>query len=195
MASITITGKEPDDKGVPREDWVPKKADYTVFSVPEETVIVDSVCSEGGAIHLDLTPGKYRIKVRRWLMAEGKIQYICNWERFFYVGMDEKTWKRIRFMRPRWVAITHTTNGLRYKCTLPGCSEYNAGKWGALLHEMQDHFGLDPMKATDEDLDRGSSASLPMSPKPEYTMPNMAVPEDTRRRPGRPRKNPVAASA
>jgi hypothetical protein len=61
---------------------------------------------------------------------------------------------------------------------------------------MQDHFGLDPLKATAEDLERGTSAALPMSPKPNYTMPNLAVPEDTRRgHGGRPRKKPEEAAA
>ena len=182
MASVTITGREPGPDGTPREDFVPKRAQYSVYSIPEETCITEGECEAGGLIQLDLSPGKYRIKVRKHRMAEGKAEFICNWERFFYVGMDEKIWKRVRFMRPRWIELMHTTKGPRYKCTLPGCSEYNTGKWGALLHEMRDHFNLDPMTATYEDLDRGAAPAPAAQKLPDYEMPTMALSEDEERK-------------
>ena len=171
MAGITITGKEVGPDGKPQTDFVPRGADYTVFTIPEESVVREGKAS-GGAIALELDPGKYRIKVRKHELmgVGGNIRYIANWERFFYVGMDEATWRNIRYMRPKWVSAVNTSDGPRYRCKLPGCQEVNMSQWGAMIHEMKDHFGIDPLKATLEEVENQTSAALPVSPTPKMRM-------------------------
>lgn len=127
------------------------------------------------SIALDLDPGKYFIKVTKF--TPDGIGNVC-WGQEFFVDMDEETFRRIQGMRAKWVETVHTTEGPRHRCTIPGCSEVNMSPFGAVIHEMKDHFGIDPLEAGDEEMEEVLSSPLAAQPQ--------------KRGPGRPRKNQQA---
>lgn len=181
MAGVIITGKEEGPDGKPGKHFVPRHARYRVETVPDARVVAKGTAS--GSVALDLDPGKYRIKVTKYVPVPDTNQQAClaNWEHYFYVGMTEQMWNRIRFLQPRWVDMMHTTDGVRFKCTF--CGDVNMSKQGALLHEYKDHFGIDPMEATDEEMDAAAIGQNKVNP----------IPGAMKRGPGRPRKDATEA--
>lgn len=182
MPSVIITGKEPiknpeTRQMEPGKDFVPRRARYKVYTIPEEHCVRSGIAA-GGSIALDLDVGKYRVKVVKH--TESGVGNV-NWGREFLVGLDEAQWLRLKALKPKWVRVRQTTDGVKWKCTMPGCEEDSLTKQSAVMHEMQDHFGINPLEASDEDLEFGLS--------PQFT-PNLPP---SKRGPGRPRKDEASA--
>jgi len=65
----------------------------------------------------------------------------------FLVGMTQEQWQRISHMEPRNQKATLTTDGIVWSCRFTGCNRMNTSKISAVLHEAEDHYGDDLLKA------------------------------------------------
>ena len=167
MAGYIVTGEAVDEST--RTHFIPRHARYSVFSCPDEYQVVKGTAN-GKSIALDLDPGKYRIKI----VKPG----VCNWGKVFFVEMTEPEWKRLETRKTRWAKVSHTTQGIRWTCKL--CSETNMTKHGAIMHEFRDHLGIDPLQATDEEVDDALGSAQPMGGVPKDVS---AIPPLTQRSP------------
>lgn len=172
MPSVVITGKE-DGKS----NFVPRRSRFKVYSIPDEYVVTSGT-STSKSITLDLDPGKYRIKV--WKHG------VANWGQEFLVGMDADEFKVLASRRPKFVKVSFTTEGVRWACKL--CPEQNMTHHGAVKHEWMEHFGIDPLKVSEEDIDDILSSSAPSGPGARNA-DDVDVIAPLQRRPGRPRKD------
>lgn len=127
---VTYQGKEP---------WgIPRHSQIRIDALPELhlTFTAEDV---SGAVSVELDPGKYAIKVcnhdKTGINA-------CSYRDEFYVGIDAKSFGRLRFMKPRFSKARMTTEGSRWYCTFPGCDEVSKSQIQQVLHEF-DHFGVD----------------------------------------------------
>lgn len=177
MPSVVITGKEDGAK-----NFVPRRARYKVYSIPDEFVVTGGV-STSKSITLDLDPGKYRIKV--WKHG------VANWGQEFLSGMNEAEFKVLSSRKPKFVKVSFTTEGVRWSCTL--CQEQNMTHHGAVKHEWMDHFGIDPLKVSEEDIDDILMSAAP-AVRSQSTEDTGVIAPLQRRPVGRPRKDaePIA---
>lgn len=147
-----------------------------MFSLPDELPVKKGETS-GGSITLDLDAGYYRIKVVK--------PHVSNWEYRFYHGMTADEWKILKSRKPRWVhPVFGTDSNARWKCTQ--CSEVSMTEQGHIMHEWRDHLGLDPLRASEEEIEEVLGSPVARIVKTEVEA-QPAVPPLTRR-PGRPRK-------
>lgn len=173
MHQLTLTGGE-------TTATIPKKAGYIISSLPDEHQITNGLTKSAMSLQqlidsLDLDRGEYYIKVaKHTLDGQGD----CSFGVTFLYGVTKDQVRRLRGLKPKWVSMKHTTDGPRYKCTLPGCDQFSYTDKEALLHEWEAHFGLDPFESTDEEIAEATSVALPVGP--------------AKRGPGRPRKDAVA---
>jgi hypothetical protein len=107
--------------------------------------------------------------------------------------MTAEEWARMESRSLSWAKVDHTTEGPRWTCKL--CKETNMTKAGAIQHEWTKHLGLDPTKATDEDIDDATSAPQPMANRAVTAGDDedSPIPPITKRGPGRPRKDAAEA--
>ena len=182
MALHTITRQEGESS-----HFIPRRARFSVYTVPD-CHLVQRGTTAGKEIHLDLDPGRYRVKI----VKNG----VCNWDTEFLVGLTETQYKVLNARKVKHAKIMLTTEGVRYRCKVGSCQEQNMTTIGAIMHEWEAHYHLDPLKATPEEIEDilsgGDSSSLEqpvVNDEAEAALPvaNLAgAAEMVRRRPGRP---------
>lgn len=178
MALYVITGQEAVTPERPSGHFVPRNARFSVFT--SESNLVKGGKTQGKEIPLDLEDGKYRYKI----VKPG----VCNFGAEFYVGVTPEEWKLLDSRKTSWARVDHTTEGVRWTCKL--CKRTNMTKAGAIKHEWSEHLGLDPLKATDEEIEDALEAPQPMAGP--FKAAAADEPSPIPRRPvGRPRKAPV----
>ena len=153
-----------------------------MFTIPDEFVVEEGH-STSKQITLDLDDGKYRIKVYK--------QGVANWGQEFLVGLTEAEYKVLSSRKPKHVKVVFTSEGVRWQCKL--CDNHAMTGHGAIKHEWIEHFGLDPTKINEEDLDDLLSTSAPTSNRGIMDSNSSVIPPLTRR-PGRPRKEEAPPS-
>lgn len=102
-----------------------------------------------GPFAINLDPGTYRVKV---IGPATMGQYPeVMWMEELVVGNDEVI-KRFRHAQPKWARAIQTSQGARWRCTMMDCGQESTSAVGAYIHEMKDHFNMDPEKATAEEV-------------------------------------------
>lgn len=78
---------------------------------------------------------------------------VCNWDTEFLVGLTETQYKVLNSRKVKHAKVMLTTEGVRYRCRVGSCQEQNMTTIGAIMHEWEDHYHLDPLKATPEEIE------------------------------------------
>ena len=181
MAGVLIAGAPGTSERIPRGSR------YRVYAISGKEELLVAAGTGSKSIALDLDPGKYRIKVTRY-SQDGYTN--VNWGREFLVDMDEATFRKISSLKPKWVKRSMTTDGPRYRCTLPGCDVANMSVYGAVMHEFDDHFKMDPLKTGIEDLEEAvEKVPQDVQDLAQTMAPRASEMAPAGRGPGRPRKD------
>lgn len=149
---VSITGKEGG-----RKEFIPRRSDYKIWVMPDNYE-VRSGTATGKIVLSDLDAGWYRIKVvkRTKVTPDTKRCYVdANWGYEFLVGVTEEEFRRLQGVTLKWVRQVMTTDSMAptFKCTVENCEEFSQTRIAAVLHQWKDHFNIDPLKASAEELD------------------------------------------
>ena len=140
----------------PRDEWIPRRSEYKVFVMPDEYECRRGIAT--GQINLsDLDPGWYRIKVKKIpkpnMQTRGAKSDV-NWGYEFLVGVTEEEFRRLQGVKLRYArAIMTTESTPEYRCTIENCDEVSMTYIAAILHQWREHFNIDPLKASPEEMD------------------------------------------
>lgn len=126
------------------------KTTYCIVMLPGNH-IVERGSTNGRSISVDLDPGKYRIVVSQFIVTGEGTATLTKWRKDFYHDLgDTDEEAEIRFTRLkdaplRFTRGIMTSDGLRYHCQLPGCSQESTSRTAAILHEAE-HSGIDLLR-------------------------------------------------
>ena len=123
---------------------IPRGASYRVFSQPENLTIQKGEASR--SIAIDLDPGKYLVVVRK---STGKKSFM-KWIKTIYHGMTEAQFEKVQAYQTRFTKGVMTSDGVSYRCQMPGCGFEATSRVGAVLHEGE-HSGVNLLADTTPD--------------------------------------------
>ena len=133
------------------EFGIPRHSKLRIESLPKRHLAFKHPDVHGAAM-IELDPGKYVASVCNF---DPSGVNACKYTEEFYVGIDEKSFKRLKAMRPRFSRGSLTSEGFRWSCTFPGCDEVSKSEIQQVIHEF-DHFGIDLIAK----LNAGDNASI-----------------------------------
>lgn len=150
---IRITGKEGDEA-----NELLINTEYKVWTVPDDSLVARGRCV-GGAIQLQLGIGRYRIKAKKMqkpTAASRKAIAFVNWGYEFIVGCTEAQLRKLESIPLHWQATVMTTEnqGNEIKCGSPGCENIAMTHADAIVHELKEHFRIDPFTASLEVMEK-----------------------------------------
>jgi hypothetical protein len=124
------------------------KANYCIVSLPQNLIVQRGECSR--SIMADLDPGHYRLVVSQMIIPGGhgsgsNRATLMKWRKDFYHEVTPEQHQRIQDAPLRFTKGMMTTDGTRFNCNLPGCSNEATSRVAAVLHEAE-HSGVDLLK-------------------------------------------------
>jgi len=124
-----------------------------------------------GSFTKNFDPGKYEWKAHK--EVPGARDNFSE-KGVMLVDMTQEQWKKISHMEPRMQHAMMVTDGIVFHCKFPGCDKRTTSKVSALLHESDEHYGVDLLTEPDrkEEVDAQMDQVV------------------QKRGPGRPRKEP-----
>lgn len=105
--------------------------------MPKRQVVFEGKVTD--AAYIDLDPGLYVYSVVRRSSPPKIDDAIYKGE--FYHEISKEAFKALQMYEPRLFRIMHTSEGVRWRCQHPLCSEEFTTQTSALIHEME-HFGI-----------------------------------------------------
>ena len=138
MPVITIDGSEatpPWPKGIPRGSRI------RVEALPNRTLVFShNKVSKSVSINLD--PGKYIYTILKPLPGA---KTVVKTSGSILVGISEENFRKLQYIKPKLMKAAMTSDGVVWRCKMPGCQEEVTSEVSAIQHEGE-HFGMDLIK-------------------------------------------------
>jgi hypothetical protein len=137
MSVLVLKGNPAWPNGIPRE------CNARIEVLPSR-ISVHEWPSVSGSISVDLDPGKYILKITKYLgtNGEGRNEKL-DWQEEFYCDVTEKEWRNLIRLSLVSARSTQTSEGPRFLCQMLGnaCKFKTASQIQMILHEAE-HLGL-----------------------------------------------------
>jgi len=142
----------------PPETWtrfidIPTDTRVRVISMPSGQIIFDGPVTR--SYSRDFDPGKYKYVMQKALpMAEDATHTdFIRAEGEFLIDVTAEQWQRLAAAAPRAASASNTSDGPVWVCNMPGCGSKSGTRLAAYLHEAREHFGIDPIKEPEKQID------------------------------------------
>lgn len=120
------------------------KSKWTIVTLPQNQIVDSGEATR--SIGLDMDPGKYRIVVSQLVPTGEGSATVRKWRKDFYHDITPEQFDLLRNSPLRFTKGVMASEGLRYRCQLPGCDQEITSKLAAVVHEAE-HSGVDLLMA------------------------------------------------